>query len=76
MKQIHIDRAIEQAAAWNYGYVVVFGREDGQSEDLEFLERFRTDVDMEMAKNTWEFGHNPPYQVRQVFDVNYWIDKG
>jgi len=76
VKQIHIDRAIEQAAAWGYDYVVVFGREDGNSEDLEFLETFRDEEEMNMGKYKWNHSFTPKYNTRRVYDVNYWIDKG
>ena len=76
MRQIHIDRAIEQAAAWGHEYVVLFGREDGNSEDLEFLETFRDEHDMNIGRYKWNHSFTPNYRTRRVYDVDYWIDKG
>jgi hypothetical protein len=77
VRQIHIDRAIEQAAAWNNDYVVLFSRPNGDTDErLEFLEIYKDYHEMERGKYKWRHHRYHPFLTERVFDVNYWIDKG
>lgn len=64
----HLEKVIWQAHYFDNEFVVWFKGPD----DLEFLEIFKDERQMNAGKRFWN-NFDPKYRTYRVYDVDYWI---